>query len=537
MTANGPDGTAAQDELTRRRTARAVPGPRTGAGDAYDAVVVGSGLGGVSTASLLAKAGLRVLVLEQSAGLGGLAHAFEREGRTFDSAIRVLAEGDMVQALLDHLGVGDECTLERIDHLYQAEFPGLGLFAPAGLEDFLDAHIRLFPAEAKGIRTFFGLRRQMFFETAQLPMRLTDPAALEQALGSFPTLMRYRTATLAQVLDEHLSDPRLKAACAALWPYMGAPPSRLSFFAYAQFLGVLVDGPSYCRGSFQRLVDAFVTAIRRNGGDVLTGMPVARILLDQGRVVGVQTDDGTCFRAPVVVSNADARQTLETMVGAEQLPQRYLKRLRRLQPSMSACVVYAATTQDVLQHVKAHETFKYNHWDHEQTWADVQAARPAGMSLSVMTMLDPGLAPPGEHLLIATAVAPYTRPDGQTWTEHRDRYADALLGEFETVIPGLRDHLTFRQAGTPLTIERYTRNHRGATYGWGLLPHQVGGKRLAHDTPVPGLFLTGHWTEEGPASFRVILSGINTARLVLASLGSAVEVPSFKPDDLPQMAL
>src|SRR6267378_8612210 len=90
-------------------------GPRD---DGYDAVVVGSGLGGVSTGALLAKHGYKTLVLEQGEGAGGLAHAFTRDNYTFDSAIRVLAEGEMVEGLLGYLGVLDECKLLHIDHLY-----------------------------------------------------------------------------------------------------------------------------------------------------------------------------------------------------------------------------------------------------------------------------------------------------------------------------------------------------------------------------------------------------------------------------------
>jgi len=235
----------------------------------YDAIVVGSGLGGVSAAALLAKHGYKVLICEQGEGAGGLAHAFSRGPYTFDSAIRVLAEGEMIENLLRYLGVEDECTLTTIDPLYRVNMPdGFSLVADIGLEPFMESHIREFPHEEAGIRSFFGLRRQMFLEAAQMPMQL-DPRQLGDAMEKFPTLFKYRTATLQDVLDDHLHDPKLKAVCCALWPYLAMPPSQLSFFAYSQFIGVLVDGPSYCMGTFQKLVDAFVTAVERGGGELV----------------------------------------------------------------------------------------------------------------------------------------------------------------------------------------------------------------------------------------------------------------------------
>ncbi len=502
--------------------------------DAYDAVVVGSGLGGVSAAALLSKHGYKTLVLEQGEGAGGLAHAFKRDGYTFDSAIRVLAEGEMVEGLLDYLGVLDECKLLHIDHLYRAEFPDGSIFAPVGLEEFMGAHIRLFPDEEEGIRNFFGLRRQMFLETAQMPMQL-DPRQLGNAMELAPTLFKYRTATLQDVLDEHLHDAKLKAMACALWPYMGTEPSRLSFFAYSQFIGVLVDGPYYCQGTFQNLVDAFVTALERNGGELVLRAPVTRIVVEDGCVSGIEIEGGRRIQVPLVVSNADALHTFQDLIGVEHLPTSFVKRLQRLKPSASACVLYGATSHDVLQYEPAHETFIYKHWDHRDTWRDILEGKPGGMSMSIMTMLDPDLAPPGEHIIIITAVAPWeiARP----WAEYRDEYMDALLAEFESVIPNLREHLSFWIGGTPLEIERFTRNHEGATYGWELIPQQVGSKRLSHGTPIEGLYLSGHWTEEGPASFRVILSGINTASKILADSGSADTIPSFKPADIPGLAL
>lgn len=507
---------------------------RTSPDDRYDAIVIGSGLGGISAAALLAKNGRRVLVVEQGDGAGGFAHGFKRGPYTFDSAIRVLAEGEMVENLLAYLGVRERCTLTQIDHLYRVEFPGLSLFAPIGLEEFMEAHIREFPHEERGIREFFGLRRRLFLDAAQLPMQLA-PGEIETAMRLFPTLFRYRTATLAEVMDEHLHDPRLKALCSALWPYMGTPPERLSFFAYSQFLGVLIDGPYYCQGSFQNLVDAFVAALEENGGTLLLNTRAEQIMIEHGRAVGVRLAGGHEVRAPIVVSNADARQTLDRLVGPEHLPTSYMRRLHRMKPSLSAFVVYAATRQDLLQFAPAHETFLYKHWDHSETYRDILSGRPGGMSLSIMTMLDPTLAPPDEHVLILTAVAPYDI--GKPWAEHKEAYMRQLLDDFEPHFPGLRDNLIFAQGGTPLTLERYTANYQGATYGWELTPTQIGSKRLSHQSPLPGLYLSGHWTEEGPASFRVILSGINTAKLILAHQGQPDALPSFKPSDIPELAL
>jgi prolycopene isomerase len=134
-----------------------------------------------------------------------------------------------------------------------------------------------------------------------------DPAALGAAMERFPTLFKYRTATLDAVMADHLTDPRLKSLCSALWPYMGTTPSRLSFFAYSQFLGVLVDGPYYCQGSFQNLVDAFVTALEQNGGELLLNTPVEKILVDGGRTEGVKLAGGRVVRAPVVSSSPRRR--------------------------------------------------------------------------------------------------------------------------------------------------------------------------------------------------------------------------------------
>ena len=491
--------------------------------DHYDVVVIGTGLGGISTAALLARHGLRVLAVERGQGPGGYAHAFRRGPYLFDPAIHVIPEAEFVRGLLGYLDVADEAELVEVDALYGVRLPGLDLKLPMGRDEFVEAHARLFPREAGAFARFFEVFSRVFYEAAQLPMKLTL-TDLGEAAERFPTLFRYRGATVSQMLDDHLSDERLKAVLTACWSYMGLPPSELSFLHFCQLLNVIIDGSYYCRGSFQRLVDAFVTALERDGGELLLDTAVTRVVVEDGSARGVVLADGSVIGADVVVSNADPRQTFEDLVGADLLPPRLLGRLRRMRPSLSAFLIFAGSTLDFAALGASHDNFLFDHWDHDRTIADVRAGRPGGTSVNVPTLVDPDLAPAGEHAVIVRALAPYDV--GEPWRDRKAAYADELLAACERAYPGFRESLTFWEAATPLVLERYSGNLQGACYGWEISPEQVGSQRASHETPIRGLYLTGHWAPEGAGSFRTMTSGVNTAQLVLADGG--VTLPSFK---------
>jgi prolycopene isomerase len=484
--------------------------------DAYDAVVVGSGLGGLSAGGFLGRAGRRVLLVERREEFGGYAAAFRRGPYLFDPAIHMIAQGErmLLSKVLRYLDVEDEVELLPTGSFYEAVYPDLTMRAPVGFEDYIAAHTAHFPGEADGLRGFLGVVDTVHREVHQLPPHLTL-RELQDAVERFPTLFKYRTATLADVLDEFLTDERLKALLSSFWPYFGLPPSKLSFFTFSTPLTTLIrEGPFHAEGSTQKLVDALATGVERAGGELVAGNGARRIVVEDGRVAGVELDDGTQVQAPVVVSACDAKRTFEELVGTRHLPESYMKKFNRLRPSLSAVVVFAATRLDVRAAGLAHTTFSFRDWSHDRIHEDILQGRPGGTWLALPTLVDDSVAPPGEHILVLTSLA---RSDAVPTPGEREAFVDEVLATFEPLLPGLRDSLTFLESATPRTLERYSGNQGGALYGWEQSPAQSGSRRLTHRTPLEGLFLCGHWTQPGAGTFRAMFSGVETTMNVLGA--------------------
>jgi len=314
--------------------------------------------------------------------------------------------------------------------------------------------------------------------------------------------------TLADALDEQFGDARLKAALAVTWPKAGLPPSRLSFATFAQGLALHAKGTLQCHGGWGPLVHALADGLAGAGGQVLLEHEAVRIVVRDGRVAGVTLADGSTIAAPVVVSNAPAPETLERLVGLELLPARFARRLRRLRPSGSCFVLFAATSLDLPELGAAPETFlgDWNGW------------------VSVPTLLDPTVAPAGAHLVVLRALAPHDRP----WEQERSEWVERLLARLEQLHPGIRASLTLVESLTPHDLASRSGSASGAAFGWENSPTQTGGRRLGIATPVDGLYLAGQWTQPGHGAYRALLSGMHAARAITAAGGEMDAVPDFR---------
>lgn len=488
----------------------------------YDVVVIGSGIGGLTAASLLAKAGKSVLVVEAHDRPGGYAHGFNRKRYHFDSGVHLTSGcgdhgyigGQVIHKLVNAIGIAESLDFIPVNPFAQACYPGLNIQFPVSIDAFVTTLSHIFPDQEQGLRCLLELCLQVTEEVARADEVLADSDHFDDIEKSLPAFSQYRRATLADVCQIFIGDPKLISLFATNWPYLGLPPSQLSFIYWATMLtGYLVDGAYYCKGGFQQFANALVKGLTQNFGDILFKTKVEKVIVEQGKVQGVIINSGQCIDSDIVISNADMRQTIFEMIGAEYFPKRYIQRLKKMRHSLSIFAVYLATDLQVQDMDLAHETFCYQNDDHEKNFAEVENAELSFLSITLPTLVDASLAPKGEHLVMLTTLFPYQSKE--IWKDLKPVILEQMLDRAELYLPGLKDHLLFVDSGSPETMRRYTQNHQGAAYGWHVSPDQIGPGRVANKAPIEGLHFAGHWSTPGGGVYGVSVSGMQTAQQIL----------------------
>ena len=475
----------------------------------WQAVVIGSGIGGLACAGMLAARDRKVLVLEQASAPGGYLTAFRRGGFTFDSGVDCIAGLDpdgLLTWLVRSLGMGDRLAPIRLDPIRVSRFPGLAVQVDASLAAYIERLSTLFPSERSGIRAFFRRAEGIYADIEAMLEAVKEGKDTPDGLPA--SVWRFSALPYADLVRTDVRDPRLAAILSDRCPFLGCSPARVSATRMVSLMmSYFKSGAFRLAGGHQRLPELLVEGIRRKGGEVCLERPAARILVEGSRCTRVLTEDGAEFAAEHVVSNADFFETFAQLIGGE-VGEAVVAETSGRGLSPSFFLAYAGVRKGPSP-AAASSIGSFAEFDLDRVLGHyVPFSNADALGITIPTREDSSLAPPGHDVFIVHELV----PQGQTWDWDREKDAclDHVLRKAEQVFPGLTGHLAYCEAATPATLERHTRNRHGAAYGWDQIPSLP---RVRHG--LDNLYLAGHWGEAGGGVLAAAYAGMRVAAKIL----------------------
>lgn len=484
----------------------------------YDVIIIGAGMGGLTAGSLLAKDGLKTLVIEKHSIPGGYATSFKRKDFWFDSVLDAISgchNGGWIWQALKRLGLEKEIEFTRLDPVRTDIFPDFRFDVKADLDLFISDLQSLSPKEIKGVSELFSIMKELHHVVMTLPADIIwkDP----RIEAKYPLFYKYKHKTFKELLDEYVQDERIRAILCDRCAFMGLPPSKVSAIGMSTMIITYgMNGGYRVKGLTQRFPDALAESIKNNNGEVIYNTLADKIIIENNKAVGVVTEDGRVFRGKNIVSNISARKTFFELVGKEHLKDEFIDKIEKMLPSVSFFLVYLGVDMDLKKLGLEHSIGTYPSFDIEATFSDINkdiCSPNASFETIIYTLTNPDMAPKGCHSLILMTKAGYDYKE--SWKECKDREAERLIKMAERIIPNLSSHIVIQDSATPLTLERYTGNDKGAAFGWAQGIDYIGANRLQIETPINGLYLTGHWTIPGGGIESVVASGILAERKIM----------------------
>jgi phytoene dehydrogenase-like protein len=390
----------------------------------------------------------------------------------------------------------------RINPTDRITFPDDIIEIPTDLDVFMHNLECQFKNESRTIKKFFN----DIFEIA-------NPFLINSAIRKFG---KY---TYQELVDMYFRDKRLKAILSVQCGYLGLPPNKASAVSTIFMLkSYLKGGAFYSKGGAQKLPDAIADKYCSYGGNLLLSTKVTKILLKNGVAYGVICSNGDTIESKSVVSNADCRRTFLNLINSnDEWPnkKRTFKILNNSKLSISYFILYLAVK------AKTDKLLKKSGW-HFASY-DINKDFNNQLYIHIPTIIDSHSINEETHIIEAGMVSSYVK-NASNWNIIKSQMSNEILNRIMKICNIREEDILFKEAATPNTIERYTLNTGGASYGWEQTPRQVFHNTFPQVTPIKNLFLAGHWTSPGGGIVSVAISGFLTAQKILREYGAILNL-------------
>lgn len=483
-------------------------------GTHFDAIVIGSGLGGLTTASILARFGKKVAIFEKHDVPGGFTHTFKRRGYEWDVGVHYVGQMGEPEALMrklfDYVTDGKLEWAPMGDVYDRMIVEGETYDFVRGRENLIARLISRFPEEEKGIRGYFArvdkVNRSMglFFGERSMPWLLSRTVGW---LMRRSTLKQARRTTL-EVIRELTSNPRLIAVLCSQCGDYGLAPGKSSFAIHAALVAHYLDGGNYPVGGAGRIAETLIEGIEQHGGKLVLDAGVKRILVKDGRAAGIELENGEKVFGSKIVSNAGAFNTFRRLWPREvPLPDEIDQGLKKIRPSIAhVCLYVGLNASDEALNLPKNNVWVYESSDFDGEYARLSEGcsfRPMVTYISFPSAKDPAWAAkrPGRATIQVIAPCrfdwvekwqnqPWRKRDAE-YNEMKMQWEKVLLEKLISVVPQIEPHVDFCEVSTPLSTKHFSDYQHGEIYGLEHTPERMSARWLRAHTPLKNLYLTG----------------------------------------------
>ena len=509
--------------------------------DFYDSIIIGSGLGGLTTAAFLSKKGQKVLVLERHYTAGGFTHVYSRGGFEWDVGLHYIGKvhdsRSPLRLIFDEITDG-QLDWEKMGPIYDNIIIGEEEFSfVEGFANFKSKMIEYFPSEKRAITEYLSLVKKVNSSSRSYFIKKAFPGWLRFLLSPFMgrTFLKYAKKTTKEVLDELTDNEKLIGVLTGQWGDYGLPPSRSPFSIHAMISNHYFDGGNYPIGGGSKIAETIVNVIEKNGGEVVTNAAVKEILVEKDCVKGVLLENGHKIFSHRVISNAGLKNTFNHLLPAQYVKKDSLNsQLSGLKSSMGHYCLYIGLKGNK-EELGLPTT---NQWIYKSEFHDKNIdsflEKPVGdfplVYISFPSAKDSSWEEryPGKSTIEMITLSHYdwfSKWEDSKWNKRGEDYnslkedvSQRLLKVLFKKFPNLEGKVTFFELSTPLSTKHFSNYQRGELYG---LDHTF--NRFQSDIstrgPVKNLFLTGQDVVTCGIG-GVLMAGVLTSISVLGYLKS-----------------
>lgn len=482
----------------------------------FDAMVIGSGMGGLSAASLLSKAGKKVLLLERHYIIGGYTHYFQRKGYTWDVGLHYVGQVHIKGTLLNRVFryiSNEKLEWTPLDDVYDRAVFGNTVYEfPRGRENLIAKLKEYFPAEQDktSIDAYFRLLNEVKNVGVGYYIEKALPPFMSRLFGSFlrRKILRYSDQTTLSVFQKLTNNEKLIGVLTAQYGDYGLQPAESSFYMHAVLANHYMDGAGYPVGGAGMIAETVVPVIEAGGGAVLYKAEVKQIIVENNTAVGVEMADGKRIYADTIVSDAGVVNTFSRLLPEDVVTKYQLKeKLQQLTPSLAHMGLYIGMqgTPQSLQLPRCNFWIfpeEYNHEVSQKNYTGLQAQIPVAYA-SFPAAKDPEWSKkhPGKSTAEVIILVPYTwfkewehtawKKRDAAYEDMKKKVADQMFAMLYQAMPQLKGKIDYYEISTPLTTKNFTNHPSGEIYGAAHTPKRFRQRFLKPYTPVKNLFLTG----------------------------------------------